>query len=138
MNWRCSVCHEVIGVHDMVGYFEGENGVYLPRTLGFWHNNPACGRMNDKVQRMYPRDLHIEDFKRDMFLQIAEYIYRANTEEFRRDCAIFLQRCMTPGYEDAYTYFDEAISEGIIEQNTEPYLLNSHQIKAVLDWRQSY
>jgi len=138
MEWRCSECGEIVGDGDMVGYFINGEGRYIAGSLGFWHCNPSCGRMAEhNAGSGMPRDTHIEEFKKRMASFLALYIYEANTEEFRHDCARFLLQCLAAGYDEIYPFIDEIKNSGIIESNLPGKLLWNNEIDAALEWKNS-
>lgn len=137
MKWHCSECGEAVGDNDMVGYFTDGNNKYVPGTLGFWHCNPKCGRRDlDFAGVMHPKDFHIASFKERMPQILAEFIYIMNTEEFRRDYAAFLLKCLADGYDEAYPHINDAKYAGIIESNLPGDMLWHNEIQAVLAWKQ--
>lgn len=139
MTWHCSECGQPVDDGDMVGYFTDGEGRYIPGSLGFWHCNPICGHRDEHFAGIrLPHDSHIGEFKQRIAQFLAMYVYEANTEEFRHDCATFMLRCLVNGYDEAYPYINDAKYEGIIESNLPNNLLWDDEVRAVLNWKKSY
>lgn len=66
---------------------------------------------------------------------LSLYVYEANTEEFRHDCATFILRCLVNGYEEVYPHIDDAKYAGVIESNLPGKLLWNDEVQAVLTWK---
>ena len=138
MEWRCSVCGELVSDDDMVGYFTDRDGKYIPGSLGFWHRNERCGRKDLHFSGIQlPKDTHVGSFKERMPQIIALHIYEADTDEFRRDCATFLLRCFVDGYDEAYPHINDAKCAGVVESNLPDNLLWDNEVRAVLKWKQN-
>ncbi len=122
----CRVCKEPVTEQDMVGYLR-ENGKYVPHSLEFWHNDMSCGGSLEGQ----PTDLPIQELQEQLPQMLYSWIYQGVNPE---DVGIMAMRCMIPGYDEAYRYYDEALAEGIIEPNLPPPALWPYEVDRILQW----
>ena len=144
MPWTCDVCEGAIATAEdgWVEWIAYRGRVRPGRDLRLVHARPASpnrrGCQFDERQEYdadggLVHDLSLPDFlganglMRLLALIAEESVDRPLVLEM-------IKRLHIPGYEDAWRHFDEAISDGVYEPNTEPGYPHQYQIQAVLDF----
>ena len=137
--WWCDACgQEIAKVQD--GYVEfwvdDNEKVHGPPRLV--HTKLAGTKCQSDPRKLSQRGLSIKDLDLAEFLgptglvrlMAAQADYSFDPREFGE----FVCRLHVPGHEAARRFYDEAMSEGIVEPNIPQGLLWPDQIAAILAW----
>jgi len=146
MTWICDTCGERIidPQHGWVEWIQvGTGRNTRVRDMRIVHHRPASPRQPEGRCQFNGQDENAKDgggigdrpllsyLGPDGLMNLLEHLADPTFKDI--DIPELIKRIHVPGYDLAKRYFDEAVSEGVIELNQEPGFYTQREIKAVLD-----
>lgn len=147
--WRCDTCGKPIetvedGWVEWLSVEDLKNNTYRQYGLRLVHHKPASPRNTEdgcqynaqeqfQNNRATVQDTPLEELVGGFgLMNLLEYIDAKDLPN--KDVVEMIKRLHVPLYEQARLYFDDAISEGIIQPNGRPGFYTQDQMENVVQW----